>query len=176
VAGKTGTAQVADQYGGYHSGITRYWLSFAGYFPADNPLYTCIVCIKKSGLPASGGGMSGVVFHHIAEGVMARHLKMSVDDAHDENSVAIPEVKNGNAKAANLVLDKLDIDKRAPKEEQYRPHITPNVTGMGAKDAVYLLETRGLKVRLHGRGKVKSQSYPAGREIVKGSECVLILE
>ena len=176
VAGKTGTAQVADQYGGYHSGITRYWLSFAGYFPADNPLYTCIVCIKKSGLPASGGGMSGVVFHHIAEGVMARHLKMSVDDAHDENSVAIPEVKNGNAKAANLVLDKLDIDKRAPKEEQYRPHITPNVTGMGAKDAVYLLETRGLKVRLHGRGKVKSQSYPVGREIVKGSECVLILE
>ena len=176
VAGKTGTAQVADQYGGYHSGITRYWLSFAGYFPADNPLYTCIVCIKKSGLPASGGGMSGVVFHHIAEGVMARHLKMSVDDAHDENSVAIPEVKNGNAKAANLVLDKLDIDKRAPKEEQYRPHITPNVTGMGAKDAVYLLETRGLKVKLHGRGKVKSQSYPAGREIVKGSECVLILE
>ena len=176
VAGKTGTAQVADQYGGYHSGITRYWLSFAGYFPADNPLYTCIVCIKKSGLPASGGGMSGVVFHHIAEGVMARHLKMSVDDAHDENSVATPEVKNGNAKAANLVLDKLDIDKRAPKEEQYRPHITPNVTGMGAKDAVYLLETRGLKVKLHGRGKVKSQSYPAGREIVKGSECVLILE
>ena len=176
VAGKTGTAQVADQYGGYHSGITRYWLSFAGYFPADNPLYTCIVCIKKSGLPASGGGMSGVVFHHIAEGVMARHLKMSVDDAHDENSVATPEVKNGNAKAANLVLDKLDIDKRAPKEEQYSPNITPNVTGMGAKDAVYLLESRGLKVRLHGRGKVKSQSYAAGKEIVKGSECVLILE
>ncbi|MBQ3698832.1 MAG: transpeptidase family protein [Prevotella sp.] len=176
VAGKTGTAQVADQYGGYHSGITRYWLSFAGYFPADNPLYTCIVCIKKSGLPASGGGMSGVVFHHIAEGVMARHLKMSVDDAHDENSVATPEVKNGNAKAANLVLDKLDIDKRAPKEEQYRPNITPNVTSMGAKDAVYLLESRGLKVRLHGRGKVKSQSYAAGKEIVKGSECVLILE
>jgi cell division protein FtsI (penicillin-binding protein 3) len=176
VAGKTGTAQVADQYGGYHSGITRYWLSFAGYFPADNPRYTCIVCIKKSGLPASGGGMSGVVFHHIAEGVMARHLKMSVKDAHDENSIAIPEVKNGNAKDANVVLQQLGIDKHVAQEEKSSPNITPDVTGMGAKDAVFLLESRGLKVKLHGSGKVKRQSYPAGKEIMKGCECILILE
>ena len=176
VAGKTGTAQVADQYGGYHSGITRYWLSFAGYFPADNPRYTCIVCIKKSGLPASGGGMSGVVFHHIAEGVMARHLKMSVKDAHDENSIAIPEVKNGNAKDANVVLQQLGIDKHVAQEEKSSPNITPDVTGMGAKDAVFLLESRGLKVKLYGSGKVKRQSYPAGKEIMKGCECILILE
>ena len=104
VAGKTGTAQVADQYGGYHSGTTRYWLSFAGYFPADNPRYSCIVCIKKSGLPASGGGMSGVVFHHIAEGVMARYLKLSVDDAHDERSVASPMLKAEMPKQPILCL------------------------------------------------------------------------
>ena len=176
VAGKTGTAQVADQYGSYHSGITRYWLSFAGYFPADNPRYSCIVCIKKSGLPASGGGMSGVVFHHIAEGVMARNLKMSVEDAHDEYSVSIPEVKTGNSKYANQVLNQLGVNKRMPQDAKYRQNITPDVTGMGAKDAVYMLETRGLKVKLHGRGKVKKQSYPAGKEIVKGSECVLVLE
>ena len=176
VAGKTGTAQVADQYGSYHSGITRYWLSFAGYFPADNPRYSCIVCIKKSGLPASGGGMSGVVFHHIAEGVMARNLKMSVEDAHDEYSVSIPEVKTGNSKDANQVLNQLGVNKRMPQDAKYRQNITPDVTGMGAKDAVYMLETRGLKVKLHGRGKVKKQSYPAGKEIVKGSECVLVLE
>ncbi len=176
VAGKTGTAQVADQYGSYHSGITRYWLSFAGYFPADNPRYSCIVCIKKSGLPASGGGMSGVVFHHIAEGVMARNLKMSVEDAHDEYSVSIPEVKTGNSKYANQVLNQLGVNKRMPQDAKYRQDITPDVTGMGAKDAVYMLETRGLKVKLHGRGKVKKQSYPAGKEIVKGSECVLVLE
>jgi cell division protein FtsI (penicillin-binding protein 3) len=176
VAGKTGTAQVADQYGSYHSGITRYWLSFAGYFPADNPRYSCIVCIKKSGLPASGGGMSGVVFHHIAEGVMARNLKMSVEDAHDEYSVSIPEVKTGNSKYANQVLNQLGVNKRMPQHAKYRQNITPDVTGMGAKDAVYMLETRGLKVKLHGRGKVKKQSYPAGKEIVKGSECVLVLE
>ena len=176
VAGKTGTAQVADQYGSYHSGITRYWLSFAGYFPADNPRYSCIVCIKKSGLPASGGGMSGVVFHHIAEGVMARNLKMSVEDAHDEYSVSIPEVKTGNSKYANQVLNQLGVNKRMPQDAKYRQNITPDVTGMGAKDAVYMLETRGLKVKRHGRGKVKKQSYPAGKEIVKGSECVLVLE
>ena len=177
VAGKTGTAQIADQYGGYHSGITRYWLSFAGYFPADNPLYTCIVCIKKSGLPASGGGMSGVVFHHIAEGVMARHLKMSVQDAHDENSVIIPDVKLGNPKDANLVLGRLGVDKRVEQSQpQYGMDVTPDVTGMGARDAVYMLESRGLKVKLQGRGKVKRQSYPAGKQVMKGSECVLTLE
>lgn len=177
VAGKTGTAQVADQYGGYHSGITRYWLSFAGYFPADNPRYSCIVCIKKSGLPASGGGMSGVVFHHIAEGVMARHLKLSIDDAHDEQSVIVPDVKNGNTEDANMILKKLGIDKRVQRDEaKYSEHITPDVTGMGAKDAVYRLESRGLKVKVHGRGKVKRQSYPAGRQIVKGSECILTMD
>ncbi len=176
VAGKTGTAQVADQYGGYHSGTTRYWLSFAGFFPADDPRYTCIVCIKKSGLPASGGGMSGVVFHHIAEGVMARNLKMRVEDAHDEYSVTVPEVKKGNSKDANNVLHTLGINKRVNPGDKYRENITPDVTGMGAKDAVYLLESRGLRVKIHGRGQVKRQSYPAGKEIRRGSECILTLE
>ena len=112
VAGKTGTAQVADQYGGYHSGTTRYWLSFAGYFPADNPRYTCIVCLKKSGLPASGGGMSGVVFHRISEGVMAQNLKLSVADARDEKSVFVPDVKEGDVTPADYVLNSLHIKKR----------------------------------------------------------------
>lgn len=177
VAGKTGTAQVADQYGGYHSGITRYWLSFAGYFPANDPKYSCIVCIKKSGLPASGGGMSGVVFHHIAEGVMARYLKLSVDDAHDERSVVIPDVKSGNAKAANTVLNKLGINKRESKtKNDYSLTVAPDVIGMGARDAVYQMERRGLKVKVVGRGKVKHQSFPAGKTITDGAECILTLD
>ena len=177
VAGKTGTAQIADQYGGYHSGITRYWLSFAGYFPANNPLYTCIVCIKKSGLPASGGGMSGVVFHHIAEGVMARYLKLSVDDAHDENSVVIPDVKDGNTGAANLVLNKLGINKHESQtKEDYSLEVAPDVIGMGARDAVYQMERRGVKVKVQGRGKVKRQSLPAGKAITDDAECILTLE
>ena len=178
VAGKTGTAQVADQFGSYHSGITRYWLSFAGFFPADNPRYTCIVCLKKSGLPASGGGMSGVVFHHIAEGVMAQNLKRSVDDARDASSVMTPDVKKGDNAAANYVLSSLKIKALAQNNNNYREsskHIVPDVTGMGAKDAVYLLESRHIKTRLKGRGKVKSQSIHAGAAVKQGMVCELIL-
>ena len=199
VAGKTGTAQIAEG-GGYKTGIVKYWLSFAGYFPADNPRYTCIVCLKKSGLPASGGGMSGVVFHHISEGVMARNLKLDVKDAHDSSSVGIPDVKSGNILDANYVLRYLDIktnqlwsgsyangnpiwgkaerqsDLIALQQVQIDKNTVPDVTGMGARDAVYLLESLGLKVKLHGRGKVRSQSYSAGKQITAGSECVLNLE
>lgn len=177
VAGKTGTAQVADQYGGYHSGVTRYWLSFAGYFPADNPRYTCIVCLKKSGLPASGGGMSGVVFHHISEGVMAQNLKRSVDDARDASSVLIPDVKSGDVAAANYILDDLGINKAPrPTHGKTARNIIPNVTGMGARDAVYQLESRGVKAKLRGRGQVKSQSIFAGTTIKQGMVCELVLE
>jgi len=177
VAGKTGTAQVADQHGSYHSGTTRYWLSFAGYFPADNPKYTCIVCIKKSGLPASGGGMSGVVFHHIAEGVMAQNLKRSVEDAHDETSVMTPEVKGGDIAASDYVLRQLGVKAGNNIDEQKTSKgIVPNVLGMGARDAVYQLESRGVKTRLRGRGRVKSQSIYAGTAIKQGMVCDLVLE
>ena len=179
VAGKTGTAQVADQFGSYHSGVTRYWLSFAGFFPADNPRYTCIVCLKKSGLPASVGGMSGVVFHHIAEGVMAQSLKRSVDDARDSRSSFTPAVKKGDSQAANYVLASLKTKASAPSSANYREgskHTVPDVTGMGAKDAVYLLESRRVKARIKGRGKVKSQSIHAGTAVKQGMVCELILD
>lgn len=200
VAGKTGTAQVSKGRAGYKSGTVDYWLSFAGYFPADAPRYSCIVCIRKSGLPASGGGMSGLVFHNIAEGVMAQNLKLTVDDARDESSILIPDVKNGNILAADYVLGQLGIKTDQQWEGSYAngnpiwgkaardnneveltkvktySNVIPDVTGMGARDAVFLLESRGLKVKLHGRGHVKSQSYPAGKVITKGMECVLTLE
>jgi len=177
VAGKTGTAQVSQGKAGYKSGTVQYWLSFAGYFPADDPRYTCIVCLKKKGLPASGGGMSGVVFRHISEGVMARNLKVSVKDAHDEHSLVIPDVKPGNATDANVVLSALNINKRVDQPTaRYASNVMPDVTGMGAKDAVYQLESRGLKVRLHGCGHVRRQSFPAGKVVTKGSECILYLD
>lgn len=176
VAGKTGTAQVADQHGSYHSGTTRYWLSFCGFFPADEPRYTCIVCIRKSGLPASGGGMSGVVFHHIAEGVMAKHLKLSVDDARDTTSILIPTVKKGDALAANYVLSHLQVKDFRAEDFKVSGNAVPNVTGMGARDAVYLLENKGIKTKLKGRGKVKAQSIYAGQPIKQGMVCELTLE
>ncbi|MBQ7426468.1 MAG: transpeptidase family protein [Prevotella sp.] len=177
VAGKTGTAQIADQYGGYHSGITRYWLSFAGYFPADNPRYTCIVCLKKSGLPASGGGMSGLVFHHISEGVMAQSLKLDVNDARDTLSIMVPDVKGGDLVAANYVLDHLGVKANNNRSNiSTQKEIIPDVIGMGARDAVYQLESRGVKVKLRGRGKVKSQSIYAGTLVKQGMVCELNME
>ena len=201
VAGKTGTAQISKGTGGYKSGRMNYLLSFAGYFPADKPRYSCIVCIQKSGLPASGGGMSGVVFHEIAEGIMAQDVKLDITDARDSISILIPDVKNGNLLAADYVLSHLGISSnkwwngsyangnpiwgsvghngknvQLAKLPVYNERHVPNVMGMGARDAVYLLESRGVKVRIEGRGKVVSQSLPAGHEIKKGEVCSLKME
>jgi cell division protein FtsI (penicillin-binding protein 3) len=197
VAGKTGTAQIWTSGGKTSS----YLLSFAGYFPADKPRYSCIVCIQKDGLPASGGGMSGVVFHHISEGIMAQSLKLDVNDARDTSSVLIPEVKNGNLLAADYVLNHLGFNvsngwagahpfgrpiwgivnndrKRTlslVKTQQQQGRSVPDVKGMGARDAVYIMESRGIKVIVEGRGKVVEQSIPAGNTIKKGDICKLKL-
>lgn len=178
VAGKTGTAQISQGSAGYKSGVVQYWLSFAGYFPADKPRYTCLVCLKKSGLPASGGGMSGVVFHNIAEGVMAQSLKLSVDDARDSLSILKPDVKKGGGVAADYVLNQLGVaaNNEWGGNRQTAKNIIPNVTGMGASDAVYMMESRGVRVQLRGKGKVKSQSLYAGTTIKQGMVCDLVLE
>ena len=201
VAGKTGTAQISKGAAGYKSGQMNYLLSFAGFFPAYEPRYSCIVCIQKSGLPASGGGMSGVVFHDIAEGIMAQSLKLEAIDARDSLSILIPQVKNGNILAADYVLTHLGFEPRADwtgsyangnpiwgraietngktinlQREPLGEHSQmPDVHGMGARDAVYLIESRGLKVKLHGRGKVVEQSIGPGSKIAKGMTCVLRL-
>lgn len=201
VAGKTGTAQMSKGAAGYKSGTVNYLLSFAGFFPADKPRYSCIVCIQKSGLPASGGGMSGVVFHDIAEGIMAHSLKMSVADAKDSSSVMLPDVKCGNILAADYVLSRLGFttiknwngsfaegnpiwgsvrhDNKSinlTKKPVYASYIMPNVMGMGARDAVYMIESRGVKVRIEGRGKVIGQSIPAGNRIRRGQICTLKMD
>jgi cell division protein FtsI (penicillin-binding protein 3) len=201
VSGKTGTAQVSQGKSGYKSGTTGYWLSFAGYFPSEQPRYSCIVCIKKWGLPASGGGMSGVVFRKIAEGVMARDLKLDVTDAHEDYSDPVPSVLRGNILAADYVLSHLGFKCRdgwngsyasgnpiwgtgtkssanavaLRRERQYGKSSVPDVTGMGARDAVYLLESRGVKVKIVGRGKVTKQSLAPGTKIRKGSTCIITL-
>ena len=195
VAGKTGTAQVADESGGYHSGTTRYWLSFAGFFPADNPRYTCLVCLKKKGLPASGGGMSGVVFHQISEGIMSQHMKLRVDDARDSTAVMLPEVKNGNITAVNYVLGELGISHEDGGQDGMvwgtatqkggevsmtamptEKGVMPDVCGMGARDAVLMLEQMGLRVRLTGSaGRVHMQSIKPGTKFERGTLCSLLL-
>lgn len=201
VSGKTGTAQIAMGSAGYKGAGVHYLLSFAGYFPSNAPRYSCIVCIQKSGLPASGGGMSGVVFHHIAEGIMAKDLKLDVRAAYDSTSVLIPDVKNGNILAADYVLGVLGIKTRTDfiadpvrqpmvwgRSARYSSYVQlsrgngysklyiPDVHGMGARDAVYLIESCGVKCQLYGKGKVVKQSLEPGRRVKKGDVCILNLE
>ena len=198
VSGKTGTAQVA-QGGVYKSGNMRYLVSFCGYFPSEAPKYSCIVAIQKSGLPASGGLMAGSVFSEIAERVFAKHLAKDLKEAKDSTAILTPDVKHGDLIAANYILDDIDIQtvSSAVKKNEDKPvwgrithtpnaNITltpneinakrvPNVVGMGAKDAVYLLESLGLKVQIVGMGKVKSQSILAGNTLQKGKTIQLRL-
>jgi len=202
VAGKTGTAQMSKGAAGYKSGSVDYLLSFAGYFPADAPRYSCIVCIQKTGIPASGGQMCGPVFKNIAEGIMAKDIKLDARDARDTASILCPEVKSGNVLAADYVLSHLGVKTFADwtanslkgkavwghatihggkavslkRVKQYGRSQMPDVHGMGARDAVYLVESRGIKVRLVGRGRVVKQSIEPGTPLKIGMRCELVLE
>ena len=160
VCGKTGTAQVADAYGGYHSGMPRYMVSFAGFYPSENPRYTCLVCIKKAGLPASGGGQAGPVFSELAHYVMSQGVYKDVTMAGDSTSVTSP---------VNHVDDIIESAEQVPMTQ------TPDVVGLGAREAVRLLEVRGYRVRVTGQGRVVGQSISAGTTVVKGKTIVLDL-
>ena len=175
VAGKTGTAQVSDAQFNYHSGVRCHWLSFCGYFPADKPRYSCIVCVKTTNGPASGGLVSGTVFHNIAEGVMSKDVRMIASKARDEHSVFVPDVKSGDTEAADYVLKKLGIKDALVGNVETTDGVMPNVTGMGARDAVFLLEKMGVKVRITGTGDVRGQSIPAGTSLKAGMTCRLEL-
>ena len=199
ICGKTGTAMIARN--GSYKGMPNHLLSFAGWFGTkEEPLYSCIVCIQKTGMPAFGW-MSAEVFRDIAEGIMAKYVKYDISDARDSSSVPIPDVKTGNILSADYVLSKLGISTHTNftsnfanskpvwgvterrkgsvilrKKDDLGIRYMPNVIGMGARDAVYLIEKRGVKCRLKGRGKVSGQSLEAGRFIKKGEVCVLTLD
>ena len=93
VAGKTGTSQACKHY--YDNDeieLDEYQVSFCGYFPADKPRFSMIVSMNKLGLPASGGGMAGVVFHHIVHWMIFHGvLPISVIDEETKDTVRVTE-------------------------------------------------------------------------------------
>lgn len=136
--------------------------------------------------------MCGAVFHEISEGIMAKKLKHNIQVARDSASCAIPDVKAGNLLAADYVLSHLKVNTiggwngihttgnpiwgnvekghngvRFTKHSETTKALVPDVRGMGARDAVYLLENYGIKVRISGRGKVKKQSVAPNSKVVK---------
>ena len=193
VSGKTGTAQISQGKAGYKSGGTKHLVSFCGYFPSEKPMYSCYVAIQAPKASPSGGIQAGSVFSKIAERVYAKHLFFDLAQAKDSTSIMIPDTKNGNLKETAYILDELDIKYNKPgnniewckasdesdnvllSELNINEKLIPNVRGMGAKDAVFLLEERGLRVRLSGMGKVVSQNIPPGSTARKGQTITLTL-
>ena len=195
IAGKSGTAQIAT--GGVYR-TSGHQVSFCGYFPADDPKYSCIVVIRRPriGYP-SGGTMAGGVLRTIAEKIYASHIAFDLRKIEpDSTAVPLPQVKGGDYKAIDDVLDALDVKAdtdsletswvvaSADRETQkvklrdltLRPGLVPRVVGMGAKDAVYLLEQAGFRVALSGIGRVTSQSILPGQRVVKGQTIELTLK
>lgn len=194
IAGKTGTAQIAS--GGVYR-TSGHQVAFCGYFPADNPKYSCIVVIRRPriGYP-SGGTMSGGVVKAVAEKIYASYMLYDVREMErDSLAVPLPQVKGGNREAVESVLDELDIPTDADSLEtiwtfarlsqdstkielrnlEIHDGTVPRVIGMGAKDAVYLMEKAGLRVSLSGVGRVVSQSVSPGGKVHKGQTVLLTL-
>lgn len=208
VGGKTGTAQIARVGAKRGSGKTaygdvgdrNYQASFVGYFPADKPLYTCIVIINS---PSNGiyyGGLvAGPVFKEIAEKVYSSSLDFLEPINNKQNLLtkAPGSIKSKNneiviaSKALKLPTKSNTTDdgyvSRNPSdstrislqasnlESQLKKGIVPNLNGLSAKDALFLLENSGFHVKLYGIGSVKKQSIEAGQKFNKGDKITLIL-
>jgi cell division protein FtsI (penicillin-binding protein 3) len=195
IAGKTGTAQIANANEGYKVGKVRHQASFVGYFPADNPRYSCIVVVyAPNNNVYYAASVAGPIFKEIADKVYAsnpelhKELKLEQDVEHN-----LPIVKAGHFKQTEKVLTALSIPAKLPASRdnwiasksnsetldfagmKFRHDQVPNVLGMGLRDAIYILESRGLQVRIVGRGQVTRQSINAGSKVEKGQEIVIQL-
>jgi cell division protein FtsI (penicillin-binding protein 3) len=163
IAGKTGTAQIANAKHGYRTGSRiSYQASFVGYFPADDPMYSCIVVVNApSNWVYYGNVVSGPVFKEIADKVYAgnfyRDLHALNPDGEDKVTLreAAGEVGKNDVTLAEGVM--------------------PNVVGMGLRDAIYMLENSGLRVHYTGRGKVAKQSPQPGVRISRGATVAIEL-
>jgi cell division protein FtsI (penicillin-binding protein 3) len=194
VAGKTGTAQIANGSSGY--GIKKtYQASFCGYFPANHPKYSMIVVINH---PTTGdylaAKVAGPVFREIADRVYSNDLEINqATPVHFAGNTNLPQIKKGNLKALKQVYTKLGVKPLyasnnaanngvdtsngiAFEEVNYKNGVVPSVTGMDLSDALYLLGNAGYRVMVRGSGAVISQSVTGGSFIPKGSKIIIELQ
>ena len=176
IAGKTGTAQI--WLGGRKT--KDYSISFVGFFPADNPKYSCIVNIQKP--PIAYGWHSGEVFKRVAEYIMARETENHYTLKDDSIPPTGPKLMPGNQDATTKVLHELgqtstQVDTiAAPTPANDKRHFqVPDMRGFGLRDALAHLESLGMKVKVNGMGKVKQQSIRPGTPIQPGQTIVLTL-
>ena len=192
IAGKTGTAKMSFGKTGY---TDKNLSSFVGFFPADDPLYSCIVVIGgPQGLFTTGGAVSAPVFRTMADKIITSNIKGNKAINKDSTIANKPlpflkgtkEEVNEFNKRFNVKFDfKEDWEYAFVKSDSFgkigigkidiEDATVPSVRGMLLDDAVYVLENKGLKVSFIGKGKVAGQSIPAGSQIIKGSLIQLVL-
>ena len=197
IAGKTGTAQIAKERSGYKSAGVSYQASFAGYFPADAPRYSCIVVVSSPSMSGYYGNVvAGPIFKEIADKIHSNRLEMQTGLA----GLAPPQERTpvtfgGHAGDLRTALAGLGVPVQQEGEGEWvvsqaadtsvvlRPrglpgdaqHVVPNVQGMGLRDALYLLENRGLRVQVSGAGMVRRQSLMPGHRFTPGTTILLEL-
>jgi cell division protein FtsI (penicillin-binding protein 3) len=192
IAGKTGTAQVSLSKEGYTKSL--YQASFAGYFPADDPMYSCIVVVNAPSKHIYYGNLvAGPIFREITDRIYVREFDMHRENGELQARADLPSpyAKSGQGSALESTLEFLDLplpegagnydwvstrttDNGMVLHPREIPEaLVPSVVDMGLKDALFLLESRGMKVVADGRGTVRGQSVLAGSRIQKGMEITL---
>jgi len=192
IAGKTGTAQKIKEGGGYQK---AYYTSFAGYFPADAPKYSCIVVIDNpKGYNQYGSDVAAPVFKEIADNIFSRDEDMyqPFDPTYAQEIGVFPVIQSGQQEDLQLICNILGVSNHSGTTEEWvlakrnynsvkwmeneiYPDRVPNVTGMTLRDAMPLLENHGLRVVYRGNGRVAKQSLSAGSKVSSGSKIILEL-
>ena len=196
ISGKSGTAQLSGKHGYRDSlGQVRHQVSFCAYFPSEAPRYSCIAVIRAPSprYSAGGGVMAAPIIRRIAESLVALEKPRSLDSLPRSASplAYTRHIAAGRTEPLLELLEQMGLP--APQLGSKAPayiridsaaHISalplstydiPDLRGMSAMDAVYLLRSRGYRVQLVGAGNVVSQSIPAGTAAARGSEIVLQL-
>ncbi|MBE0650187.1 MAG: transpeptidase family protein [Bacteroidales bacterium] len=190
IAGKTGTAKIAKN-GTY---ISEYNATFVGYFPADDPQYSCIVVINRPKNGYYGASAAAPVFKEIADEVYATSLAINMGSGIPDTLSALPladhpvwypDLKTIYKSLGINQKDYLSEEKWAETKDEndtavfnvkdFSNGLVPNVRGMKARDAIYLLENMGFNVDVNGRGAVISQSLRPGTRFQKGQTINILL-
>ncbi len=178
IAGKTGTVRNIGADGKYES---RYRITFCGFFPYEKPQYSCIVLLGKPDLPGmpSAGRYCGGVLKKIAETLYSMgRLDVPMAMPSDSTQTFAPSIMKGDIAETRQVLQRLGV--RGDVSDCYNIETycdsMPDMSGMGARDALYLLEQAGLNVSIQGRGRVYEQSIPRGAALQPGTTVILKLK
>ncbi len=193
VAGKTGTAHVAGGKIKYHDGV--YQASFAGYFPADDPEYTCIVVIKTKPHAAMhyGGQLAAPVFKEVANKLYAMYVQKKLGAPVQLAADSLNHFYAGFSTDVKNILTELNVRHKDSSDKNswgvvhanyagatVKPSVVkektmPDVRNMTLRDALYVLENMDVKVAAKGRGKVLMQDVIPGTAILKNQTITLLL-